>query len=210
MSYPYTYSAKNFKSFLTEISSRGIPDKIDEKYLESVGYAKAVDKRMIPVLKFIKVINKDGTLNENYVNFRDVSKSKYLMASLVKNAYADLFTDFPDADRRDNKTLINWFKTKMGVNERTATYTASTFKVLCSFADFVPAEEKEVAVDEEKEPVTEEAILEKAKLLMKREEITPGLIINVNIQLALPATENVDVYDKIFKSLKENILARSN
>jgi hypothetical protein len=37
-----------------------------------------------------------------------------------------------------------------------------------------------------------------------------GVTVNVNIRLELPATQDADVYDKIFESLKKHILSTSS
>jgi len=200
MSYPYILSQEKLKSFLTEISSRGIPEKIAHEYLTSIGYKSTNDRPIIKILKFIEMIDANGKPNNNYANFRDSTQTKQVMATLLKKAYSDLFVPYPDPIHEDKKKLDNWFKTKMGVGDRTAERASSTFLTLCSFAEFKELEK------EEKEDKTKERKIEVGE---KKEEKTPpseGVVVNLNIQLVLPATENVDVYDKIFKSLKENIL----
>jgi hypothetical protein len=37
-------------------------------------------------------------------------------------------------------------------------------------------------------------------------KVTPGLTVNINIQLTLPATDDESVYDRLFASLKRNLL----
>lgn len=198
-------SIDKLKNFITEISSRGPPERITQKYLESVGYKSTNDRRIIPILKHINLINDDGTPNENYLKFRDATVSKSLMTSLIRTAYSALFTDFPEAQKEDTKALSNWFKTKMDVGEETANYAANTFKALCEFADF-ETEIKEKPKEEVIELPTEGLKIKEGERAAERP--STGIVLNVNIQIVLPATENVEVYDKIFKSLKENILDR--
>lgn len=196
MSYPYIQSQSRLKSFLTEISSRGIPEKITVKYLESIGYTSSNDRPIIRILKHVNLLDSNGTPNDNYATFRDETQSKQLMGSLVKDAYSELFVAYTNAPNEDKSKLDNWFKTKMGVGDRAASQASSTFLTLCSFASFV-----EVEAPSPKRKVEE---VEEGEISKK---ITgEGIIVNLNIQLVLPATENVEVYEKIFKSLKKNIL----
>jgi len=196
MSYPVVQSTKKLKSFLTEISSRGIPDKITFSYLSSIGYKSSNDRQILTALKHINLLNSDGAPNENYVSFRDETISKKIMAKLIREAYSELYKDYPNAHLEDRSKLDNWFKTKMGIGDRTAQRVTNAFTTLSEYADFTAIEEKEEKKEEEKDDIKKEA----------EDILSKGVEINLNIQLVLPATENVEVYEKIFKSLKENIL----
>ncbi len=149
----------------------------------------------------MNLINSNGAPNENYEKFRDLRVSRTLMASLLKEAYSKLYLVYPEAHKESNDTLKNWFRAEMGVGDAAANQAARTFLTLSEFADFERVEIRKIK--EKKEIESEIDFIKKIK-----EEPSQSLVINVNIQLALPATENVDVYDKIFKSLKKNILGQ--
>jgi hypothetical protein len=199
MSYPYIQSQEKLKNFMTEISSRGIPEKINQEYLESIGYASKNDRPIIAILKTIGMIDKENKPNQNYANFRDITQTKQIMATLIGKAYSELFVAYPNAPHEDRKKLDNWFKTKLGVGDVAASHASGTFLTLSLFADF--NEEAKEVKEQKKEAVKGEP--EKKEM---KPTYSEGVIVNLNIQLVLPATENVEVYDKIFKSLKENIL----
>jgi hypothetical protein len=87
---------------------------------------------------------------------------------------------------------------------------ANTFVALCSFAEF---EEKDDAVsvvvsktetngDATKAPLEETSAANTYELIKK--EITTEM--HYNIQIHLPETRDMTVYDAIFRSLKEHLL----
>lgn len=119
------------------------------------------------------------------------------MAAALRKTYADLFQTYTEPLRKSRETLENFFaKGKPSLKKYTLGLYVDTFKTLCEFADFkaVPP----------KAPAEEEKLPEVKKVLA---EAPAGLTINLNIQLTLPVTEDAKVYDAIFKSLKENLLA---
>lgn len=122
------------------------------------------------------------------------------MASALKKAYADLFEIYRDACERDEKALKDFFTPTTDAGEQVVTRTVLTFKVLCSFADFKGVTSEEKGKGEEERG--------KAKGEEKGVQMPAGVTINLNIQLALPATEDAKVYENIFKALRDNLLAR--
>lgn len=195
MPYPYIIKISSLRDFLRKIPIIGVPEKLTLKVLESLGYKSKNDRPIIPILKFINFLERNGTPNENYVNFRSKEKSKSVMANCIRSAYAELFKMYPDAYRKDAETLRDFFSTQVTAGEKVLSLTVSTFKALCEFADF---EALPVTVEKGKEMEVKEVI----------EKAVPELVINLNIQLALPATEDASVYDKIFQSLKKHLLIR--
>ena len=184
------------KKFLQAIPTMGVPEKIRVKTLPQMGF-KSSNARYIPsILKFIKFIDASGVPTEDYKNFRKKEMSKSVMANALKEVYADLFKLYPDAPSKEFGKLRDFFSGTTDAGESALKYTVETFKALCSFADL--------------EAVPPKAPAEVKKLVGVKEvlaEAPAGLTINLNIQLTLPVTEDAKVYDAIFKSLKENLLA---
>jgi hypothetical protein len=120
----------------------------------------------------------------------------------LRKTYEDLFKTYSNPLERSNQDLENIFaKKEPSLKKATLEFYVSTFKILCEFADFgAPPLEIEVA-GKEGEKVE--------KVIKKGELITEGVTINLNIQITLPVTDDAEVYDKIFKALKEHIFSRS-
>jgi hypothetical protein len=204
MSYTYTTKVGSLKAFLNRIKSKelGVPDKVTIKYLESVGYKSTNDRPVVRVLKSIGFVDKSsGVPTQRFKDFR-TAKSKQVMASALREAYAELFKTYPNPLKQSNEDLMNFFAQKEpSLKKGTLQYYVFTFKTLCEFADF------------EAPPLKVEIIEEKPKAkIVKKEvaipQISEGIPININIQLTLPVTDDATVYDKIFKALKDNLLSR--
>jgi len=75
-----------------------------------------------------------------------------------------------------------------------------TFKTLCELAGFQSLQETETqdVSDTEGTPTTK---------VTERIATSSGLTVNINIQLQLPATENEEIYDKLFQALKKHLLS---
>ncbi len=203
MSYTYTVKMGSLKEYLNRVKSKelGMPDKVNREYLKSIGYTSSNDWYMIRVLKSIDFLNKSGVPTQSFKDFR-TEKSSQVMASALRKTYAELFKIYPQPHQKSKGNLENFFaEKKPKLKKSTLGLFVDTFKTLCEFADFgaVPVTPKAEVVEAEKR------VAEVAEVTT----ITPtGVTINLNIQLTLPATEDATIYDKIFKSLKENLLSR--
>jgi len=196
--YPYTLNTGKLKRFLESIPKLGV-DKVTINTLQKLGYTSSNDRLIVKILKFINFIDENGAPTDNYKNFRDTTKAKTVMANAIREAYSELFKMYPDAYKEDNETLKNFFRPTTNAGERVVESMVDTFKALCSFADFGAA------------PIIEGEAKEYPKIekVKEVEELPSGITFNLNIQIVLPTTDDVSVYDKIFKALKEHILSRS-
>jgi len=201
--YPYTVKVSSLRKFLSEIPTMGIPDKINQNTLPTMGYKSSNDRYLPPILKFINFIDSSGTPTQNYKDFRNKQIARSIMAKTLKSAYNDLFKLYPNAYKKDDTSLRDFFSGTTEAGEDVLKLTVATFKTLCSFADFEAVSTEGEHKGEEGE--VKEKTAEQGKILPS---IPSGVTINLNIQLALPATDDATVYDKIFKALKENLLTR--
>lgn len=120
------------------------------------------------------------------------------MATALKSSYDSLFKTYEDAFRKDKQTLNDFFSSQTQLGSTTIELMVRTFEELCNLADF-----ENPAIAPTPTPTPSLEVVKKPLL-----EAGAGLVINLNISLELPATEDATVYDKIFKSLKEHLLAR--
>lgn len=198
--YPYIQNTGRLKSFLDSIPKIGVPDKINTQTLPMLGYKSTNDRPIVKILRFIDFIDANGVPNQNYKHFRDTSKAKAVMASAIKKAYSELFKMYPDAHKKDDETLKNFFRPTTKAGEQVVDKMVDTFKALCSFADFE-------AITTTEGKFEEYAKGEKLEVKEAR-ELPSGITLNLNIQLVLPTTDDASVYDKIFKALKDHLLSR--
>jgi hypothetical protein len=194
MSYPYSLKLSSLQEFIEKIQTIGVPDKINTRTLPSLGY-KAKNDRAIPrILKFIGFLDEKGIPNENYKAYRNRSQAGFVMARQLKSAYNELFSLYPDACERSETELNDYFRSKTTAGDKVVKQTTLTFKTLCNFADFSGTQ------------IQEELSLEKPPPEIPL--TIPSLPITINIQIQLPLTEKVEVYDKIFEALRKNLIDR--
>lgn len=199
--YPYILNTGSLRKFLETIPKIGTPPKITQPSLPTLGFKSNADRPIVAILTFVGFLDQDNKPTQSYKDFKVATKAGTVMASALKKAYADLFEIYPDACERDEKALKDFFTSTTDAGPQVVTQTVATFKVLCDFADFkgVPSEEKGKGEEERGKAKGEEE---------KGAQMPAGVTINLNIQLALPATEDAKVYENIFKALRDNLLAR--
>jgi hypothetical protein len=197
--YPYTLKPSTIEDFLKNMPQRPEPKKVSQEYMKGLGYTSSNDWALIPIFKFINFLDSDGVPTDLFKNFRDTRKSGAVMAQALKDSYKGLFELHANPCGVSDPDLENFFRTATGRGGRTLEATVATFKVLCKFADFQPPP---VAITPT--PVPSPAPIQ---LPISREG---GITVNVSIRLELPATQDAGIYDKIFQSLKKNLLTSSS
>ncbi len=192
---PYLSKTGTIANFLTHLQGAGVPAKVDRTYLDSVGFKSSSDRPIIVLLKFIGFLDSAGRPTEVWQDYRDKGKARKVLGKAVVTAYSDLFGTFPDAPRRDFEALMNYFRTKTGLADPTLRAVVGTFKALCELSTFEGLDEIE---DKEEAPERKKAL--------RREFAVAGVpSVSINIQLQLPATDNEEIYDKLFAALRKHL-----
>lgn len=202
-SYPYISTTGKLKDFLAGIPERSMPDKVTQDYLARAGFTSSNDRRIITVLKDIGFLSGSGQPTGAYQQYRNTDLQKRIMAERIQESYSRLFGVHPDACRKDNEALSNFFRTETGLGDQAITAMVQTFKALCDLADFNQLQDRDTSSRGIQQATTSKIGQEPTS------QPTPaelGLTINLNIQLILPTTEDTKIYDAIFKSMKQNLL----
>lgn len=201
--FPYTPNAASLPKFFSEIQTVGKPSKVSFKWLSGIGFKSSNDRYITGILKALGFTDGSGVPTNRWQAYRNKSQARAVMAHALREAYPTLFETYPDAYRKDDEALRNFFSTHTSVGEKAITYMVRTFKTLCELADFDGA-----SLVEESTPV-ESTFVEYDKERKAHVEVSTnrGVTINVNIQLELPATDDASIYDKLFEALKKHILS---
>lgn len=202
--FPYVLVAAGLKKFFGHIPSAGVPEKVTQKYLEKVGFKSTNDRYIIGVLKFLGFIDASGVPTKLWQAYRSRGQSRVTIADAIRRSYADLFKTFPDAHRKDNEALRNYFSANTKVAERTLSAIVMTFKGLCDLGDFETALTPDKTGTDAVEK-TKATTISSGRISAKGDAQVPT--ININIQLQLPATDDAGVYDKLFAALKKHLLS---
>jgi hypothetical protein len=199
-------SVKNLPAIFAKIVEGTAPKKFTTAHLKTIGFKSSNDVGVIAVLKDLGLLSADGTPTQRYHDYRDKSRSKAVMAEALREAYEDLFHINEKPTSADRQAIEGKFKSAHNTSDRVAAEQTKTFYALLKLADLDAAGKPK----QKKEP---EKLKEKQedKGTGTREELG-GTIppafggLRYNIEIHLPATKDVEVYNAIFKSLKEHLL----
>ncbi len=205
----YLLTTKNLDGFFNSLLNAQAPAKFTNKFLEQLEFKSTNDRLFIGVLKFLGFIDSNSVPQERYFKFLDQTQSKQVLAEAIKEAYSDLFTVNMKAHEMSPNEVKNKLKTltQGGKSETVLQCMANTFTALCKYADFAKHASKEVVTVKKTEIPTEE-IPQSNEHRMTHELVNKKITteMHYNIQIHLPETRDITVYDAIFKSLKEHLL----
>lgn len=208
--FPYLSNASRLKEFIQRIPEMGVPGKVTFQYLASVGFKSSNDRAILGVLRTLGFIDRAGVPTETWRKYRNKSQSKAVMAEAIRTTYKSLFSTYPDAPRKDNEALRNYFSSHTSVGEGALKFMVTTFKSLVELADFaaqVPGAAGEEEAEEQEEVEQEDGSRSDRRVRIKRTgDGAGGLTININIQLQIPDTDKAETYDNFFAALKKHLL----
>lgn len=189
--------------FLDTIKTAGVPDRVTFEFLKTIGFKSSNDRPIIAIMKGIGFLDGNGTPTELYKAYRGHDGSKVL-AKALENSYSDIFLAHTKAQNLPLDKLKGIIASKSTKGDATVERIARTFQVLAKVADFSgdpPATTVEPANDKvEQTPPTPPLNVAPPTLSGH----TPSF--HYNIEIHLPTTTDITVYNAIFKSLKENLL----
>ena len=196
---PYVNAYGNLSKLLTKIQTASVPPKVTQDFLFTVlGLKSSSYQPMIPLLKKLGFIDQGNVPTQRYKDFRSDTKSGFVMAKAIGETYKDIYQANEYAHKLPKKELTDVLTTITGASkeDKIIPSIVGTFQELVKHATFDVAEVPEEIVKEFEEENTGE-IKEKGKVKFG---------ISYTINLNLPATTEIKVFDAIFKSLKKNII----
>ncbi len=200
---PYVNAYGGLPKLFAEIKKASVPPKVTNDYLYTVLGLKSTSYRaMIPLLKKLGFLDQSNVPTQSYKDFRDSKLSGTVMAERVKASYSELFAANEYANKMDKKELVEKLTTIIGASaeDEVIPSVASTFLELNKLANYDGNPPKKKQKDESSEENSEGE--EKGS----RSQAGLKMGISYTINLNLPATTEVEVFNAIFKSLKEHIL----
>ncbi len=205
----YLLTTKNVDAFFNSILNAQAPSKFTNKFLEQLEFKSTNDRLFIGVLKFLGFLDANGVPQDTYFKFLDQTQSKHVLAEAVREAYTDLFAVNVKAHEMSASEVKNKLKTltQGSKSDTVIGCMANTFTALSKYADFSKQSGKaSVAVKKKEEPSHHTSNEDSQKLTHELVNKHINTEMHYNIQIHLPETRDITVYDAIFKSLKEHLL----
>lgn len=202
---PFMNGYGTVSKILEKIKEAQTPDRFTQDFLSTkLGFPGGTAKPFIPLAKRIGFLESDGKPTDLYKSFRNPTQSRAAMAAAMRKGYVQFYERNEYAHDLDKKKLEGLVMEITGLEQGHATVRAivGTFESLKSFADFNKLEpkpdlDKEKAKDSDK---TKEDVRGDA------EDLKLNLAYTIN--LVLPKSDDIAVFNAIFKSLREHLLKR--
>lgn len=198
---PYMTAYGQIPKVLDKIKAAQTPEKFTYDFLNTQLNVKASGARpFIPFAKKIGLLSQDGTPTEIYNKFRSTNQkiSGGAIAKAIKIGYSEIYIKNEYAHKLSDDDLKGLIIELTGLEEKSKTLVAilKSFNELKQYADF----SSEATSIEETETPKEAAAASTAE---------PGkaaLSLKYSINLILPSTSDISVFNAIFKSIKEHLL----
>jgi hypothetical protein len=217
--HPYVQGPGALVQIVTQFK-KSFPSKVNAATLKKLGFAPNNESYVLNVLRFLGLIDQEGKKTAEATktfNLHDEVAFSKAFAALVSKAYTDLFElHGEDAWNLDSSALITFFRSHDDTTALVGRLQATTFKVLAAYAGHgdvptvknVASKGKKLAVRAVSKKTAPRG-LPPGKIPGPPREIeaasgTVGL--TVRIEINLPADGDQETYDRIFKSIRENLL----
>lgn len=198
---PYMNSYGNITRILDKIKDAQTPSRFTHDYLETVlGFSGGSARPFVSFAKRIGLLESDGAPTDLYRRFRNPADSEQAMAQAIRIGYPELFKRNEFAHHLDSEGLQGLVTEITGLESDSGTLRAivKSFEALKEYANFelTEVDSQELAVDEE------DGVTERGPQPAEGRGVTLSHTITIN----LPESTNPEVFNAIFKALKENLL----
>lgn len=183
------------------------PEKFTNAHLKKIGFGASNDRTMVPLLKDLGFLSAEGIPTQRYHDYRNSARSKQVLGEALKEAYSEIFHITANPTQSDKPAIAGLFKSTHNVSDQVAGFMANTFLVLLEIADI--SQKIEEKKETSKQPIPKQSKEPKALPVNTQYQALPQPVIpnlRYNIEIHLPATKEIEVYNSIFKSLKEHLL----
>jgi hypothetical protein len=207
---PYVNSTGQIQDLFKRIQEAPPPSRFSQDFLfTNLKFKKSGSTLpFIPFLKRLGFLSNDGTPTELYKKFRNPNPkiSGQAVAQAFKIAYADLYSRNEYWHNLSKADLKNFLVEVLEVESNNGALGAlmRTLDAIKPYANFETSALSDLEI-EEKESNTEDKGESRDK---KRITDLSGINLSYTINLNLPETSDIKVFDAIFKSLKENLLKK--
>lgn len=204
----YLASVKNIGAIFDQIVKGTAPQVFNVEHLASVGFGSSTDRAIVPLLKTLGFLSESGQPTPRYLDYRaGGATAKAVLGEALLEAYEDIFHINANPTEADREAIQGKFKSAHNTTDRVAEMQAMTFFALLKLADLDGGRKRKI-------PGSGPGILNTSGLSSNEKsgqssaisQKPPGVGLIYNIQVHLPATKEIEVYNAIFKSLRENLI----
>jgi hypothetical protein len=193
---------------LEKIKAAPTPPKFTQDFLHTkLGITSSSARPIVPFLKKLGFVDESSTPTDRYKRFRNPSSSQQAAAEGLKEAYRVLYDSNEYAHDLSPNDLEGLIVQVTGLDKANQALKAivGSFNAVKSFSSF----DEDANADSEFSDVAQTPNLSggaPATVHIGASQIGRRINISYTINLNLPETTNIEVFDAIFQSLDRNIL----
>ncbi|TPI21298.1 DUF5343 domain-containing protein [Mesorhizobium sp. B4-1-1] len=200
---PYTTSVGVFKRAVQKIPVSERPPKFNKDFLNTVFEITGGSSiPVIPILKKVGFLTSDGTPTSYYSEFQTDGGRASAALYALRTGFAEIFKRNQYAHKADRDKIIDAIVSITGLtrSDKIVGYIYGTFNVFQEYA--------QGADDNKSALASSPSVSDLATPTAERASAPPiGLNgISYQINLVLPATTNIEIYNTIFRSIRENLI----
>lgn len=204
---------------------KAMPAKVDASTLKKLSLAPSNESMVLGVLRFLALIDSEGNRTQEgkevFLQHEDAKFAKSLEA-VVKRSYGALFEHRgDDAWLAERDQLVGFFRATDETSNITATRQALAFETLASLSGHGDPAVKRTTMPSKKNGAAQTSRAERAGkitdprpantkeskvVIGSTDEAGKGVALTVRIEVNLPAQGDQETYDRIFKSIRSNLL----
>lgn len=204
---PYVTATGNISRALEGIISAATPERVSGDFVKTIlKIPGGSGDQITSFLKKIGFANPDGSPSTIYKSFRNSGSRGAAAAESLRFGYGPLYTRNEYMHQLSDEKLKGLIIEETGQgNESTVPgLILASIKAIKKFADF---SEKAKQLDKlDLVPVTPRIPGAKTEDAATNDGRSVGMNLSYTINLNLPATSDISVFNAIFKSLRENLL----
>ena len=203
---PYVTGYGAITKALEKIKAAATPPRFTQDFLSTkLGLKGGSPRPVIPFLKRAGFLGSDGVPTEVYKRFRNPTESGHAAATALRTAYRPLYEMNEYVHDLADKELRGLIVQATGAepNSQTVKVIVGSFKALKSFATFTDGDEGVETTEAEE---MTESTYEVTTSGDRGSQASLKMGLSYTINLNLPATSDIAVFNAIFKSLKDHLL----
>lgn len=201
----YTTVPGKIPNLLSKIKQVGVPTKVTQAWLKTIGFTSSNDGSLIGVLRVAGLIDSNGVPTERWSRFRG-SRGKDVLGEGIQQGYPELYAVYPDAHARSNIDLEHVFSSSSKAGKQAIQKAVSTFKNLAAEAEFnSDAEEGETHFKAETlhAPVTD------LKTAARGSARSNAPSLHIDVQVHVSSDASAEQIDQIFASMAKHLYGRT-
>jgi len=209
---PFMNSTGLISKIFSKMADAQKPDRFTQDYLATVlGFSSGSAKAFIPLLKRLSFINGDGTPTQLYARFRNPSERSSAMLEALKMGYGTIYTrnEYAHALPKDKFRDLVVEVTGLERDNTMARAIAGTFEALKHAGNVTDTTQLGTTHTAHQAPAAEvPATITPNNLGPSKSGQEVGMNLSYTINLNLPPSADPEVFNAIFRALKEHLLAK--